>query len=103
MTDIYPRKAANLASRLLNGEAIVMNPVDSTLFNLNETATAIWLAADGRTSLREIVERDVCPQFEIDREEAMRDAEEFVRTLAQHSIFFLETEPPVHSETTRDE
>ena len=93
MTDIYPRKAANLASRLLNGEAIVMNPVDSTLFNLNETATAIWLAADGRTTLRQIVERDICPAWDIDPDAALEDAERFARELAAHSILLIPTEP----------
>lgn len=86
MSDCYPKRAANLASRVLRGQAIVMNPVDSSLFSLNETATVIWEAADGRTSLREIVEREICPRFEIDPESALQDAEELVRSLAAASI-----------------
>jgi hypothetical protein len=89
----YPKRPANLASRVLKGEAIIMNPADSSLFNLNETATAIWLAADGRTTLREIVEREVCPRFEVDAESALRDAEELVQSLAAQSILILAEEP----------
>ncbi|HTA42899.1 MAG TPA: PqqD family protein [Bryobacteraceae bacterium] len=93
MSTCYPKKAANLASRVLKGEAIIMNPVDSSLFSLNETATAIWEAADGRTTLQEIVEREVCPRFEIDSESALRDAEEVVHALAEHSILLVSEEP----------
>jgi hypothetical protein len=93
MTEVYPKRAANLAARVFRGEAIIMNPSDSTLFNLNQTATAIWLAADGRTALSEIVERDIIPAFDIDSEAALRDAGDFARALAEHSILTLLTEP----------
>jgi len=93
VTESYPKRAANLAARVFQGEAIVMNPADSTLFNLNETATAIWLAADGKTSLRDIVERNIVPAFDVDPGDALRDAGEFVRSLAEQSILTLQTEP----------
>jgi hypothetical protein len=70
-----------------------MKPSDSSLFSLNETATAIWLAADGKTSLRQIVETAVCGDFEIDPRQAMDDAEELVRGLADHGILLLLREP----------
>jgi hypothetical protein len=91
--DLYPLRAANLASRVFGGEAVVMNPADSTLFNLNETATAIWLGADGKTTLRQIVERDICPAWDVDPEAALEDAERFTRELAAHSILSLSAEP----------
>jgi hypothetical protein len=85
----YPARARNLAFRVLNGEAIIMNPADSTLFSLNETATVIWLAADGKRTLGDIVEQEICPHFEIDPETAIREAEEFAASLAGHSILQL--------------
>ena len=93
MTECYPRRAPNLAARVFRGEAIIMNPADSTLFNLNETATAIWLAADGKTALPVIVVRDILPVFDVDLEDALRDAGEFARSLAEHSILTLQPEP----------
>ena len=87
------KRAANLASRVLKGEAIIMNPVDSSLFSLNETATAIWEAADGRTTLQEIVDHDVCPQFDVDRDSALRDAQQLVEALAEQSILHLSETP----------
>ena len=93
MSECYPKRAANLASRVLKGEAIIMNPADSSLYNLNETATLIWQAADGRASLRQIVEREVCPRFDIDASSALHDAAELVESLAAHSILVLAGEP----------
>jgi cytidylate kinase len=91
--ELFPKRAANLAARVFNGEVIIMNPADSALFNLNETATAIWLAADGKTTLRRIVERDIVPTFDVDPEEALRDAEEFAQSLAEQSILMMQTDP----------
>jgi hypothetical protein len=93
IANLYPRRAPNMASRVFEGEAVLMNPADSALFNLNETATLIWLAADGRTALSDIVDRDICPHFAIDRETALQDAEEVVRSLAECSVLFLAEEP----------
>ena len=52
-------------------------------------ATVIWLAADGTRTLREIVENEVCTQFEIDPETALLEAEEFAARLAERSILRL--------------
>jgi Coenzyme PQQ synthesis protein D (PqqD) len=93
MIELFPKRVENLAARVFNGEVIIMNPADSALFNLNETATAIWLAADGKTTLKQIVERDIVPAFDVDPGEALRDAEEFARSLAEQSILELRTDP----------
>ena len=93
MTDVYPKRAANVAARVFAREAVIMNPEDSTLYNLNETATAIWLAADGSTTLRQIVERDICPASDVDPEEALRDACDFTEALVKHSILTLSENP----------
>ena len=93
MNEMFPRRAPNLAARVFRGEVIVMNPADSTLFNLNETATAIWLAADGKTTLRQIVEREIVAAFDVDPEEALRDAGEFAQSLADRAILILEDRP----------
>jgi len=75
---------------------MVMSAVDSTFFTLNEVATAIWLAADGGTTLAEIVDRKVCQEFDVDREEAERDADQFVNELSQHGILLVSDQPIVN-------
>jgi hypothetical protein len=89
----YIARSSRIASRLLEGEMIVVSAEDSALFSLNEIATAIWLAADGRTPLREIVEQRVCAVYEVDPETALRDAEELVRGLCAHGILLTSDRP----------
>jgi hypothetical protein len=93
MSEIYIARSSAIAARMLAGEMMVMNSVDSTFFTLNEVATAIWQAADGRTPLREIVRQTVCEQFEVDPEQAQADAEQFVAELSTHGILLLSDRP----------
>ena len=68
----YVSRSHAVAARELAGEMMIMSATDSTLFSLNETATLIWNAADGKTSLRDIVENKICPEFDIEPEAAYR-------------------------------
>ena len=72
---------------------MIMAARDSTLFDLNDTASAIWQAADGATPLNEIVERVVCAEFDVAPEAALQDAEEFVKELAGHGILLVSEQP----------
>ena len=93
MTSVYVARSSEIAARMLGGEMMIMSARDSTLFSLNEIASAIWQAADGRTPLGEIVERVVCSEFDVTAEDAMNDAEEFVRELAVHGILQVSDQP----------
>ncbi len=93
MSETYIARSTAIAARKLAGEMMVMNSVDSTFFTLNEVATAIWQAADGRTPLREIVRNTVCEQFDISPDEAMADAEQFVADLSKHGILLVSDHP----------
>ena len=72
---------------------MIMSAVDSTFFTLNEVATVIWQAADGRTPLSDIVASRICPEFEVDPEQAGHDAEQFVNDLSQHGILLVSEKP----------
>jgi len=93
MTDKYIARSTAIAARMLGGEMMVMSAVDSTFFTLNEVATAIWQAADGRTPLSEIISQRVCAEFDVDPEIARSDAEYFVERLAQHGILLVSDRP----------
>ncbi len=93
MSETYIARSSAIAARMLAGEMMVMNSTDSTFFTLNEVATAIWQAADGRTPLREIVRSQVCEQFDIDAEQAESDAQQFVTELSQHGILLVSDQP----------
>ena len=90
---LYVARAKNVAARMIGGEMMVMSGRDSSLFSLNATASILWEAADGVTPLAQIVEGRIVAAYEVDRESALRDAEEIVRDLASHGILQLSASP----------
>lgn len=93
MSETYIARSSAIAARMLAGEMMVMNSADSTFFTLNEVATAIWQAADGHTSLREIVRERICEQFDVEAAQAQADAEQFVADLSSHGILKVSDHP----------
>jgi Coenzyme PQQ synthesis protein D (PqqD) len=92
-TKCYVTRSSAVAARVLGDEMMVMSATDSTLFTLDEVATVIWEAADGATSLEEIVMAKVCAQYEITPEVALKDAESFVRGLAEYGLLQISEQP----------
>ena len=97
MSAIYVARGTKLAGRKLKNQMIIMTARDSVLSSLNELGTAIWDAADGVTPLEEIVERKVCAEYDVDRVQALKDAEEFVQDLAGEGILLVSDQPIVTS------
>jgi hypothetical protein len=97
MAEKYIARSKAIAARMLGGEMMVMSAMDSTFFTLNEVASAIWQAADGRTPLSEIVASKVCQEFDVDRERAQRGADRFVDELSQHGILLVSDRPLIDS------
>ena len=93
MSRLYVARNPRVAARGLGGEMMIMSGHDSTLFTLNKTATILWQAADGTTPLDEIVQQRICPEFEVEPAEALRDAETMARELAGHGILQLSENP----------
>ena len=90
---MYVARSPRIAARMLGEEMLVMSGQGSTLFTLNPTATILWQAADGATPLDEIVESRICPEFEVQPEEALRDAESLAEDLAKHGILLVSEQP----------
>ncbi len=101
MNEKYIVRSSAVASRVLDGEIVIMSALDSTLFSLSEVATIIWQAADGRTPLSEIVQRRVCTEFDVTPEAAYHDAEAFVDDLARHGILRVSNQPISDDECER--
>jgi hypothetical protein len=93
MSRLYLARNPRVAARSLGGEMMIMSGRDSTLFTLNQTATILWQAADGTTPLDEIVDNRICSEFEVERNEALHDAESLARELASHEILQISEEP----------
>ena len=104
MSPLYIARSREIAARELDGEMMIMSARDSTLFNLNEMGTLIWQAADGATSLEDIVAERVFLEFDVERAEAFKDAEAFVRELAEHGIMLLSDQPfPAPAATSKEQ
>jgi len=63
MNSVFVARSSDIACRKLADETIVMSVRDSTLFTLNESATVIWEAADGKTPLDENCRADHLPNL----------------------------------------
>jgi hypothetical protein len=93
VNDKYVLRSPRTAARRLGDETIVLAIPDSTLFSLNEVASLIWQAADGRTPLQDIVTQAIVTQFEVDADTAYRDALELVEELARRGLFEIAETP----------
>jgi len=89
----YVARSKEIAARRLGGETMIMSGRDSTLYTLNEVATVIWEAADGTTTLDEIVTQRVCAEFDVTPEEAMQDADALVAEMSNHGILLVSDMP----------
>ena len=102
MAEKYIARSKAIAARMIGGETMVMSALDSTFFTLNEVASTIWQAADGRTPLSEIVAGKVCQEFDVDRERAQRAADRFVDELSQHGILLVSDQPLIDSSASSE-
>ena len=98
MTDTYLARSTRLAARKVDGEMVILSADDSSLYVLNEVATALWEAADGHTPLVTIIERVICTEYDIDAETVRRDALEFAEALAGHHILRVSNDPIVNED-----
>lgn len=99
----YVARGKQLAARMLGDEMMIMSASTSTLFTLNDVAAVIWEAADGVTPLHEIVTNQICKQYDVSPDVAMRDAESVVQQLASHGVLELSERPMVPPGTVTEE
>jgi hypothetical protein len=55
--DLIPHRRLDLATVVLDGEAVVFDERDGMLHHLNRSATDVWRCCDGHATLRTIAER----------------------------------------------
>ena len=88
----YVARSKQVAARMLGDEMVIMSAKDSTLFTLNPVATVIWNAADGSRTLEQI-SAQICEEFEVSPEMALKDARVLVSDLAKHGIVLISEQP----------
>jgi len=78
-------KSEKVASRIIEGQAFVVTPANSTLHLFNEVGTRIWQLIEERKNIEEII-KTICAEYEVGRATAKKDIHEFLRTLEKKSI-----------------
>lgn len=73
MNEVIPIQNQNVAYTIIEEEAALVHPTDSSLYWLNPVATRIWELSDGQNSVSAIAAA-LCQEFEVDPETALDDA-----------------------------
>ncbi len=85
----YPKRSRNSASRVVDGEAVVVQPLQSEINVLNEVGTRIWELADGSRSL-DLIIHDIQEEFDAAPEVIRKDVCYFVEELNRKKMITLE-------------
>lgn len=78
-------KTANVACRIIEGQAFIVNTQTSTLHELDETGTFIWKLIEKGKNIDEVAEA-LSESFDVTRQNAGKDAEEFISELKKKGI-----------------
>jgi hypothetical protein len=92
MDQTFPRHGPDIASRVIRGEAVIVEPAEGRWSLLSEVGTRIWELSDGRHSLADIA-RAIVQEFEVEEEQARADLVEFVDDLAGRGLLQLPSGP----------
>lgn len=85
------RRRAGILSRIVEGEAILLDPDSGTYYAANEVARRVWeLAADAPTL--EEVHRVLLAEYDVDPETLLRDVAELVERLRAEELIDVEVE-----------
>lgn len=89
LTEKYPTKNPKTAWRIIEGETLIVNPLDRMIHHLNPVGARSWELSDGKKRVKEIVSQ-IYQEFEVDYETAKRDILEFLQELVAKEIMTLE-------------
>ncbi len=89
LLDKRPVKHPRTASRVIDGEAVIVIPEGDTVKVLNDVGSRIWELADGTKTVGEIA-GVIYDEYEVDRDQAKKDVVEFVEELINSEMMTLE-------------
>ncbi len=89
MCEKYVLRSENTASRIIEGQAVVMTLEDNTLHTFNEVGSRIWELCDGQKTLEEIIQV-IYEEYSVVYEDLRADCELFVRELWAKGILTLQ-------------
>ncbi|HXH82322.1 MAG TPA: PqqD family protein, partial [Candidatus Tectomicrobia bacterium] len=84
------RRRSDVRSRVVDGEAVVLDRRRQLVHQLNRTATHVWERCDGRHTIAELG-GELAEAFDVDRVTASRDAAAILRQL--EALGLVEADP----------
>jgi hypothetical protein len=87
--DARPDKHPRTASRLVDGEAVIILPEEGVVRMLNQVGSRIWDLADGTRPVRDIAET-IYGEFDVEREQARKEVVEFVQEMVEGELLVAE-------------
>ncbi len=91
----YVSRSDEVIWRDIAGEVVIVGENDCTIRMLNETASYIWLLADG-TRLSDEIAAALSQRFEVAPEEAQADVDQFCSELLEANLATASTSPREH-------
>jgi hypothetical protein len=91
MTDLNPVRNPLLAWRMIEGEVVVISPEDSSVHELNETASFIWNALNGERTSAEIAAL-LSKEYDVVPEEALAHTQELIVSLQEKKLLLVTQE-----------
>lgn len=85
-------KADNIAYRIIDGEAVIVDLKKSTFHTLNPVGSFIWEELDGQNTLKDIAKK-LSQKFEVDLETSENDCVDFINDLLDKDMVILSSHP----------
>ena len=89
MIEIYVNKSKNSASRIIDGQAVIMTLNDNTLHCLNGVGTRIWELCDGQRTIEDII-GIIQEEYMVDYEVGEKDCQAFMQDLCAKGMLALQ-------------
>lgn len=82
---IKPKRDRDIAWRVVEEEALIVNPKDSLIYPLNKVATRIWELADGGKTVAEII-HEIKNEFDGIPQTIEHDVTDFIGNLIDKGL-----------------
>ena len=92
MLNKYLLPDKNIRSRVIDGETVLLNLKDNSIYFLNPTGNLIWNMANGKTKIQKIIDK-ICREFKVDYNVAQKDAINFIKGLLKKNMLNLYDKP----------
>jgi hypothetical protein len=78
-------RSGKMPFRMIETDGLIMNPKDSNLHSLNETASFLWEQIEQPQSVEALIQ-NVLKRFQVDRQRAEQDVLKFVEEIQTRGL-----------------